>query len=355
MRTSLSVGIVGLGEWGRAVARTVSELPRADVRWLCDRDPKVPLSSPDRYPEAHRTVDLDDLLDDEALDAILIATPGPTRYEIARRALEADKHVLVREPFALWGADADELVACAERRQRRLAPAGGLVHHPAVRALAQLVEHGELGETFYVTVQRQQPTREGSDVLWDLGAADISLVLALLRDTPVEAVAVGECYVEPGVRDVVALHLHFATGISAQLHLSRLGHRSVHELVAVGSRRTAVFDGAGEGQLSVFEGAADSLHLLRQDPELGSVVTPRFAPASPLRLECEAFLAAIRGSNDSLDDARRAAATVNVLQTIDAGEAVEEPAAAEEHGAVVLRLPTAPALEQAASADDALR
>jgi predicted dehydrogenase len=355
VRTSLSVGVVGLGEWGRAVARIVSELPRADVRWLCDHDPKVPLSSPDRFPEAQRTLDLDDLLDDEALDAVLVATPSPTRYEIARRALEADKHVLVREPFALSGADADELVACAERRQRRLVPAGSLVHHPAVRALAQLVEHGELGETFYVTAQRQQPGRVGSDVLWDLGAADVSLVLALLRDTPVEAVAAGECYVEPGIRDLVAIHLHFATGISAQLHVSRLGHRSLHELVAVGSRRTAVFDGAGDGELSVFEGPADSLHLLRQDPELGSVVTPRFAPASPLRLECEAFLGAIRGADDSLDDARRAAATVNVLQSIDAGEAAEEPPAAEEQAAVVLRLPTAAPLEQAVSAEDALR
>lgn len=352
MRTSLSIGIVGLGEWGRAAARTVAELPRAEIRWVCDRDPKAQLRSPDRYPEARRTVDLDDLLDDEALDAVVVATPAPSRCEIVRRALEADKHVLVREPFALTGVRADELVGCAERRQRRLTTGGGLVHHPAVRALARLLEHGELGETYYVTVRRQQPCPEGSDVLWDVGATDVSLVLALLRDTPVEATAAGECYVEPGIRDLVSCQLRFATGISAQLHLSRLGQRQVHEVAAVGSRRTAVFDGAGEGELSIFEGAADSLHLLRHDPELGAVVTPRFAPAAPVRLECEAFLSAIRSQDDSLEDARRAAATVNVLQALDASEAAEEPPASEQPTAVVLRLPT-PALDaQALPADD---
>jgi predicted dehydrogenase len=355
VRTSLSVGVVGLGEWGRSAARAVAELPRADIRWLCDRDPKVALRSPERYPEARRTVDLDDLLDDETLDAIVVATPAPMRCEIVRQALEADKHVLVREPFALDGADADDLVGRAELRARRLVAGGGLVHHPAVRALTQLVEHGELGETYYVTLRRQQPCREGTDVLWDLGATDVSLVLALLRDTPVEAVAAGECYVEPGVRDLVACHLHFATGISAQLHLSRLGHRATHELAAVGSRRTGVFDASGDGSLSVFEGPAESLHLLRHDPELGAVVTPRFAPAAPLRLECEAFLAAIRSADDSLDDARRAAATVNVLQALDASEAADEPLVPEAPTATVIRLPTPSVPDRAVSADDALR
>ena len=352
MRTSLSVGIVGLGEWGRAAARTVAELPRAEIRWLCDRDPKAQLRSPDRYPEARRTVDLYDLLDDEALDAIVVATPAPSRCEIVRQALEADKHVLVHEPFALTGADADGLVGCAERRQRRLATGGGLVHHPAVRALGHLLEHGELGETYYLSLRRQQPCAQGSDVLWDIGVTDVSLVLALLRDTPVEATAAGECYVEPGIRDLVSCHLRFATGISAQLHVSRLGQRRVHELTAVGSRRTAVFDGCGDGELSVFEGPADSLHLLRQDPELGAVITPRFAPVATLRLECEAFLAGIRSPDESLADARRAAATVNVLQALDASEAAEEPLVEEQPAGVVLRLPPASVAGQAASADD---
>lgn len=348
MRTSLSVGVVGLGEWGRAAARAIAELPRAEIRWLCDRDPKVPLRAVERYPEARRTVDLNDLLDDETLDAVVVATPPSTRADAVRRALDADKHVLAREPFALDGAQADELVSRAERGARRLVPGGGLVHHPAARALARLLERGHLGETYYVTVMHHAPCVEPTDVLWTLGVGDVSLVLALLRDTPVEAVAAGECYVEPGLRDLVACHLHFATGISAQIQISRLGHRTAHEVVTVGSRATAVLDARGEGSLSLHEGPAEAPHLLGHEPELGVVVTPRFAFVAPLRLECEAFLASIRAQDDSLADARRAAATVNVLQTLEGSE-LRAPPAAVEAAAQVLRLPTA----QAASADDA--
>jgi hypothetical protein len=175
-------------------------------------------------------------------------------------------------------------------------------------------------------------------------------VLALLRDVPVEVSAVGEAYVEAAVRDVVCCHLRFATGIVAQLHVSRLGRRLVRDVSAVGSRRTAVVDAAaGHGELSVWEGADDSIHALRQEHELGAVVIPRVVPISPLRLECEAFLEALRADafDDALADARRAAATVNVVEALDESDAEFAPLAAERSAAAAVaelaRLPIAPA------------
>jgi predicted dehydrogenase len=350
MRTRLSLGVVGLGEWGRRAARTIAELPRAELGWLCDRDPNVLRRSRDRHPAARTTVDLDDLLGDEGLDAVVVATPSAFRAEIAGRALEADKHVLVREPIALAGNAADELVARAERRRRHLATAGGLIHDPAVRGLARLLERGDLGEVYYLSLRREQPGREGRDVLWDTAVTEVSLVLALLRDAPVEVSAVGEAYVEAAVRDVVWCHLRFATGIAALLHASRVGQRHVREVSAVGSRRTAVVDAAGgHGELSVWEGPDDSIHVLRPELELGTVVTPRVVPTSPLRLECEAFLEALRADawDDALADARRAAATVNVIEALDESDAAFAPPASELPaaiaGAEVVRLPIAPA------------
>jgi predicted dehydrogenase len=279
-----------------------------------------------------------------------VATPSAFRAEIAGRALEADKHLLVREPPALAGDAADELVARAERRRRHLATAGGLVRDPAVRGLARLLERGELGELYYLSLRREQPGREGRDVLWDAAAAEVSLVLALLRDAPVEVSAVGEAYVEAAVRDVVCCHLRFATGIVAQLHVSRLGQRLVHDVSAVGSRRTAVVDAAaGYGELSVWEGADDSIHVLPQEHELGTVVMPRVVPTSSLRLECEAFLEALLADawDDALADARRAAATVNVVKALDESDTAFAPSASELPAAVaaaeLVRLPIPPA------------
>jgi predicted dehydrogenase len=348
VRTGLSVGVVGLGEWGRLVARTLAALPRAELRWLCDRDPKVPLSSRDRHPTARTTVDLDDLLNDERLDAVVVATPSPFRAEVARRALDADKHVLVREPIARAAGEADDLVARAERRHRHLAAADGLVHDLAVRALGRLLERGELGEVYYLSVRRQQPGGDGADVLWDVGAGDVSLVLALLRDTPVDVSGASECYVEAGRRELVCCHLRFATGIVAHLQLSTLGQRRVREVSAEGSRRTAVVDASGGcGELSVWAGPADALDALGQAPELGTVVTPRFTRAPPLRLDCEAFLEALRTCDETLADARRAAATVNVLEALDESDSAAAPPVSESPtGAELAYLPgvSAPAL-----------
>jgi predicted dehydrogenase len=349
MRARLSFGVVGLGDWGRRAARTLAELTRVDVAWLCDRDPNVLWRCRDRHSTARSTVDLDDLLGDEGLDVVVVATPPSAHAEIVGRALDADKHVLVREPLALARDAAYELVARAESRRRHLATAGGLVRDPAVGGLGRLLERGELGEVYYLSLRRQQPGRDGADVLWDAGATEVSLVLALLRDTPVEVSAVGEAYVEAAARDVVCCRLRFATGIVAQLHLSRLGQRHVHDVSAVGSRRTAVVDAAdGHGELSVWEDSDDSIHLGREFA-LGAVVTPRVVPTSPLQRECEAFVEALRAGawDDALADARRAAATVNVLEALDESDAVFAPLATELPTAVaaaeLVRLPIAPA------------
>jgi predicted dehydrogenase len=347
VRTRLSFGVVGLGDWGRRVARTLADLPRAELAWLCDRDPNVLPRWRELHPGARTTVDPDDLLGDDGLDAVVVATPSAFRAEIAGRSLDADKHVLVREPIALAAAAADELVAHAERRRRHLATAGGLVHDPAVRALAKLLERGELGEVYYLGLRSEQPGRDGGDVLWEATATEVSLVLALLRDAPVEVSAIGEAYVEAAVRDVVTCHLRFATGIAALLHVSRLGQRLVRDVSAVGSRRTAVVDAAaGYGELSVWEGADDSIHVLRHEHERGTVVMPRVAPTSPLRLECEAFLDALLADawHEALADGRRAAATVNVLEALDESDAASMSLASEPPAtAEVVRLPVPPA------------
>jgi predicted dehydrogenase len=281
---------------------------------------------------------------------VLVATSPSSRAEIVGRALDADKHVLVREPLAPAHDTANDLVARAESRRRHLATAGGLVRDPAVGALGRLLDRGELGEVYYLSLRRQEPGRDGADVLWDAGATEVALTLALLRDSPVDVSAVGEAYVDAAVRDVVCCHLRFATGIVAHLHLSRVGQRGVHDVSVVGSRRSAVVDAAaGHGRLSVWQGADDSMHLLRRELERGTVVMPHVVPTSPLQLECEAFVEALRAGawEEALANARRAAATVHVLEALDESDAAFAPLAADTSPAVaaaeLVRLPIAPA------------
>lgn len=304
MRTPVTVGVVGLGSWGPHFARIFDELPGADLRWICDLSPAATLRVRPLVRAARATASVDDLLADEALDALVIATPPSTHYELARSAVEAGKHVLVETPLALSGEHADDLVHRAERSGRIVMGGHVLVFHPAVRALRDVIDRRELGEVYYVTGQRLGPSpgRRDENVLWDLGAHDISAVLYLLRDEPVEVSARADAYLQPGVADLVSASLTFATGIRAHVQLSWLEARRTRRLTVVGSERTAVFDGMDAERRLTFYGS--------------EIVSPLLPQEEPLRVECEHFLGLVRSSAEPVAGVREAAAVVNVLEAL---------------------------------------
>jgi predicted dehydrogenase len=192
-----------------------------------------------------------------------------------------------------------------------------LLFHPAVRRLKELVDHGSLGEVYYLTSQRVGPpnVRRQESVLWDLGVHDVAVVLYLLGDQPVEAGARADSYVKAGIADVVVASLAFATGIRAHIQLSRLEGVPTRRLTAVGSRSTAVFEELErERPLTVFD----------HDP-LGEISSPRLPWEEPLRAECAHFVEAVRSSAEPVAGVREGAAVVNVLEAL---------ARSAEHGGV---------------------
>ena len=308
MRAPVSVGVAGLGPWGSRLARVFDDLPGADLRWICDSSSATVLRAKPGVRPLWSTTSFDDLLRDEGLDAIVIATPPSTHAELAGRAVAAGKHAFVETPLAVRGSDADDLARRAERSGRRLMAGHVLLFHPAVRRLRELVEHGELGDVYYVWADRLGPAPSGreSNVLWDLGAHDVSAILYLLGDQPVEVGATGDAYLQPGVIDVLSASLTFATGIRAHVRLSWLEAQWARRLTIVGSRRTAVFDDTDRScPLTVHD----------SHPE-GEVVSPRLPADDPLQAECEQFVAAIRSSQEVVAGGREGAAVVNVLEAM---------------------------------------
>lgn len=320
MRTPVSVGVVGLGAWGPRLVRVLGELPAADVRWVCDLSLAAAARVAESTRRARPCADVDLLLADETLDALVLATPPSTHYLLVRHAVEAGKHVFVEAPLTLDGEQADELVRLAESRGRHVMTGHVLLHHPAVAALKSLLDGAALGDVYYLWSQRLGPARSRRDgsVLWDLGPHDVSLASHLLGDEPVEVAARGDSFAQPGVTDAVTATLTFATGIRAQLHLSRLEATRTRRLAVVGSSRTAVFDDVEpERKLTLYD----------RDPG-GDVISPKVAADEPLRLECEAFLQAVRSPGAANPGAREAAAVVNVLEalqrSLDRGGAVQQ-------------------------------
>lgn len=320
MRTPLNVGVVGLDARGVEYATTLSELPQVRLTWLCEEHGELRHRTARRFATARMTSDAADLLEDEALDAVVIVSGG--RPELVWSALAADKHVLAGPPFARNPVEATELVRMARTRDRALVVSEPLVAQPAAAKLKELVDAERLGDLYALYANRQgiPRTRPDDDGIWSFGVDELALLLYLLEDEPIEVLAHGESYVDPDVVDVTFCYLRFATGISAHLHLSWLDPLRFRRLTAIGSKRMAVLDDLEPLQkLTIYE---------QFDDGVGDVRSPRIEREQTVRLECQKLIAAARTRAPD-PAARRACSVLDVLETVHeclTGDAAAPPA-----------------------------
>jgi predicted dehydrogenase len=318
----LTIGVVGLGYWGPNLARNFAAIPGCAVTWLCDADEAARDRIARTLPAARATADLDDLLGDPDLDAIVLATPVPTHADLAVRALEAGKHCFVEKPLAQSVADAERAVAAAQRAGRVLMVGHLLEYHPGVRRLKELTESGELGdEIYYIYGNRLNlgKLRADENALWSLGAHDVSVVLHLAGEEPVEVQAHGESYVRPGVEDVVFCFMRFPSGLTAHLHLSWLDPHKERRFTVVGSQKMATFDDMElERKLTVYDKGfdEDSRTYGEYITRSGDVFSPRIPNVEPLRVECEHFIDAIRSGQSPRSDGASGLRVVRVLEQL---------------------------------------
>ena len=317
----ISLGLAGLGYWGPNLARNFDDLPGSRLASLCDLDGERRARFAARFPDARVTASFEDLLEDSSLEAVAIATPVVTHHELAKQALLAGKHVFVEKPLALTAEQAEELVALAEERELVLMPGHLLLYHPGVGKLKALVDSGELGRVLYVYGNRQNlgQIRRDENALWSLGAHDLSVILHLLGEEPVETWARGESYLTEGVEDVVFCYLRFPSGVVAHMHLSWLDPHKMRKMTVVGDRKMAVFDDMElERKVTVYEKRAEQRTETYGEwrTQSGDISIPKIPNDEPLRLECEHFLALVRGERDPHETARVGLAVVRTLEEL---------------------------------------
>ena len=319
----LTLGLAGLGYWGPNLARNFDDLPGARLTWLVERDEERRERYGSRYPDARTTTRFEDLLEDDSLRAVVIATPAVTHHELARQALLAGKHVFVEKPLALSAEAGEELVALAEERGLVLMPGHLLLYHPGVAKLKELVDSGHLGRLLYVYGNRQNlgQIRRDENALWSLGAHDLSVILHLVGEEPAEAWARGESFVNEGIEDVVFCYLRFPSGVVAHMHLSWLDPHKMRRMTVVGDVKMAVFDDMElERKVTVYdkgtEQGTDTYGEWRT--RTGDISIPRIPNDEPLRLECEHFLTLLQGAGDRLAAARDGLAVVRTLEQLQA-------------------------------------
>ncbi|HEY1370364.1 MAG TPA: Gfo/Idh/MocA family oxidoreductase [Gaiellaceae bacterium] len=311
------IGLAGLGYWGPNLARNFDEL--GELAWLCDVNPELRERFARRYPGARVTEDFDEMLAD-GLDAVVVATPVPTHFELAKRALLAGVHVMVEKPPAMRADEMEELVALAEERDLVLLPAHLLLYHPGIRKVKELVDNDELGEVLCIYGQRQNlgKIRKDENALWSLGVHDLSVILWLLREEPTEVVAHGNAFLNPGVEDVVFCFLRFPSGKIAHMHLSWLDPQKLRRITVVGRDKMVVFDDMElERKVTIYDKAPEQPARTYGEwrTRTGDIFSPKVANDEPLKLECTHFIRLIEEGTDH-SEAREGLAVVRTLELL---------------------------------------
>jgi predicted dehydrogenase len=313
----IRIGHAGLGYWGPNLARNFGSL--ADLRWLCDLSPDLLEAAAKAHPEARRTSDFEELLADPEVDAVVIATPVVTHYELARQALSAGKHVFVEKPQAQSGAEAEELTALAQEQGLVLMPGYLLLYHAALQRLKELIDGGELGDVLYLYGNRQNlgQIRRDENALWSIGAQDLSMILHLVGEEPVEAWARGESFLRSGIEDVVFCYLRFPSGVVAHMHVSWLDPHKIRKLTVVGRDKMAVFDDMEpDRKLTVYDKGPVERPASDWQVRVGDIHIPKLSTEEPLRREVAHFLALVGGEGDPLAPAREGLAVIRTLEQL---------------------------------------
>jgi predicted dehydrogenase len=323
----VALALVGTGDWGANLLRNFAALPEARVVAVCDADPARLERARKVAPAAAAVTDARALLDVPGLEAVVIAAPARLHGALARMFLEAGKDVYVEKPFTLDVAEAEALVALAERDRRVLMVGHLLEHHPAVTRLQSMIEAGEMGEVRYVYSQRVNlgKVRSDENALWSFAPHDLSVMLRLLGGEPSEVSAQGQAFLQPGIEDVAFVTLRWADGRMAHAHVSWLDPHKIRRFTVVGSKRMAVFDDMEPAEkVRIYDKGVDAkegefvdfarAHTVRQ----GDVWIPRIDGSEPLRIECRHFLDCVRSRRTPLTDGRDGLRVVRVLAAAQA-------------------------------------
>lgn len=328
---NVRVGVVGLGYWGPNLARNFDALPGAELAWLCDGDAAALERQALNHRNARATGDFQDLLDDESLDAVVIATNVPQHAPLAERALLAGKSVFVEKPLGATLAECERLVELADSSPGVLMVGHLLEYHPGFERLKALVSAGDLGEIRYVYTTRVNlgQLRTDENAMISLGPHDVSVSLSLIGEEPSQAWARGESYVHPGVEDVVFGYLRFPSGVAAHMHWSWLDPHKERRITVVGSERMATFDDMrAEGKLTVYDKGFDQNYESHSEymARSGDIWQPRISNEEPLRVECRHFVECVRGGEPPRTDGRSGLRVVRVLEMLQ--ESLDESNAA---------------------------
>lgn len=318
----ITLAVIGCGGWGKNHIRNFHAIESCRLKTLCDLNEKLLAARKADCDGVAMTTDSGEVVADDEIDAVVIATDAPSHYALAREALDAGKHVLVEKPMTLSPDEAEDLVGRAEAAGRVLMVGHLLEYHPCVLKLKELTDAGTLGAIRYMYCQRVNlgVVRRDENAWWSLAPHDVSVVLFLFQAEPVTVTAQGQAYLQPGVEDVVFAQLKFEDGRMANIQVSWLDPHKIRKMTVVGSEKMATFDDMEPAEkIRLYDKGVDisgSIVAWEQSLSLrtGDILIPKTPTGEPLRAECLHFLDCVERGSPARSDGRDGARVVRVLE-----------------------------------------
>ena len=318
------IGVVGLGYWGPNWVRNLHQSQAARRIIACDLDQKRRTHVSQLYSDLETTSHFEDLLNDDDVEGIVVATPVGTHYAMAKRALEAGKSVLVEKPLATSNDEANDLVKTAREKNLILMVGHTFEYSAPVLKMHDIIASGELGDVFYISSVRANLGlfQRDVNVTWDLATHDISIILNLMGGREPEAVSCqGESHYGHGVEDVAMLTLRFERNVIAFIHVSWLDPDKIRRTTVVGSRKMLVYDDtAPQEKIRIYDKGVtaqkyyDTFGEFQFSYRYGDIQIPRIEEKEPLFCECEHFVKCIKSGETPNTDGVNGARVVSVLE-----------------------------------------
>jgi len=303
MNEILSVAVAGCGYWGPNLIRNFSSLPDCRVKQMCDVDEGRLAHMKKLYTSTATTTKFEDLLNDEELDAIVVATPVHLHHELAKKSLLAGKHTFLEKPMASSSAECAELVALAAKNNLTLMVGHTFIYSTPVRKIKEIVDSGEIGEVQYISSRRLNLGlfQKDINVTWDLAPHDISIILYLIGRPPVSINCQGKAHVDKKIEDVTNMSLNFDNGGFAIIHSSWLDPNKVREMIIVGSKKMIVYnDNEPLEKIKIYDKRVeapphyDTYAEFHYSYHYGDAHIPYLKQVEPLKVETQHFLDCIR-------------------------------------------------------------
>jgi len=322
----ITIGVIGAGRWGPNLIRNFNSDPRATVIMVSDKLSARLKLIKERHSDIAVTEFAEEIIKNPKIDAVVISTPTSTHFELAKMALQNGKHVFVEKPLATTVDECETLVKLAVSLNRVLFVGHIFVYNAGIQAVKKYIQSGELGSIHYIHSTRTNlgPIRTDVNALWDLGTHDVSIFNYWLGEAPLKVSAIGNCFLNPKVEDVVFATYSYPKNILTNIHVSWLNPKKVREIVVVGEKKMLMWDDMDiQNPIRLYDKKVtldkpedtmvDTFIGFRASIYEGDTTIPKISLNEPLAAECTAFLKAVREPSSSLSDGIKGTEVVKAI------------------------------------------